>query len=128
MERGSQRNLDVMWLSGGLMPDLKTIANLPKDNAKPIRSVCRQFGLLCPEMALFTHEGGGHRWGKFKAVKKHERLVDKISAIKAQMERLKVLEERMQANPTSNSRSPTQTRARRRHARAASWGTTYKLR
>ena len=55
------------------MPDLKTIANLRKDNAKAIRSVCRQFGLLCPEMALFTHEGGGHRWGKFKAVKKRDK-------------------------------------------------------
>ena len=43
LERESQRNVELMWLTGRLMPDFKTIANFRKDNGKAIRGVCRQF-------------------------------------------------------------------------------------
>ncbi|MDG6387851.1 hypothetical protein, partial [Pseudomonas syringae] len=36
----AQRNVELMWLTGRLMPDFKTIANFRKDNAKGIRGVC----------------------------------------------------------------------------------------
>jgi transposase len=47
LERESQRNVEVMWLTGRLMPDFKTIANFRKDNGKAIRRVCSQFVVLC---------------------------------------------------------------------------------
>jgi transposase len=37
LEREAQRNLELMWLTGRLMPDFKTIANFRKDNGKAIR-------------------------------------------------------------------------------------------
>jgi|UPI0002892E58 hypothetical protein len=43
LEREVQRNVELMWLTGRLIPDFKTIANLRKDNSKAIRGVCRQF-------------------------------------------------------------------------------------
>jgi transposase len=46
LEREAQRNVELMWLTGRLMPDFKTIANFRKDNGKAIRNVCRQFVLL----------------------------------------------------------------------------------
>ncbi len=42
LEREAQSNVELMWLTGRLMPDVKTIANFRKDNGKAIRVVCRQ--------------------------------------------------------------------------------------
>jgi transposase len=41
LEREAQRNVELMWLTGRLAPDFKTIARFRKDNGKAIRSVCR---------------------------------------------------------------------------------------
>ena len=43
LEREAQRNVEVMWLTGRLMPDFKTIADFCEDNGKAIRAVCREF-------------------------------------------------------------------------------------
>lgn len=47
LDREAQRNVGLMWLTGRLMPDFKTIARFRKDNGKAIRAVCRQFVMLC---------------------------------------------------------------------------------
>lgn len=44
--REAQRNVELMWLTGRLAPDFKTIADFRKNNGKDIRSVCRQFLVL----------------------------------------------------------------------------------
>src|SRR5207245_6542937 len=54
LERESQRNVELMWLTGRLTPDFKTIANFRKDNGKAIRNVCRQFVVLCQKLDLFA--------------------------------------------------------------------------
>jgi len=41
LEREAQRNLELMWLTGHLTPDFKTIANFRKDNGRAIFNVCR---------------------------------------------------------------------------------------
>jgi transposase len=68
LERESQRNVELMWLTGRLMPDFKTIANFRKDNGKAIRSVCRQFVLLCQQLGLFSEALVAIDGSKFKAV------------------------------------------------------------
>jgi transposase len=40
LERETQRNMELMWLTGRLMPDFKTIADFRKDNGPAIRAVC----------------------------------------------------------------------------------------
>ena len=47
LERECGRNVEVMWLTGRLAPDFKTIADFRKDNGKAIRLVCREFVMLC---------------------------------------------------------------------------------
>src|SRR6516165_1204884 len=47
LERETQRNVELMWLTGRLTPDFKTIADFRKDNGQAIRSVCREFVVLC---------------------------------------------------------------------------------
>ncbi len=73
LEREAQRNVELMWLTGRLMPDFKTIANFRKDNGKAIRSVCRQFVVLCQRLGLFTEALVAIDGSKFKAVNNRDR-------------------------------------------------------
>src|SRR6187431_1084941 len=54
LEREAQRNIELMWLTGRLAPDFKTIADFRKDNGAAIRAVCSQFVVLCRKLGLFT--------------------------------------------------------------------------
>jgi len=73
LEREAQRNVELMWLTGRLTPDFKTIANFRKDNGKAIRSVCRQFVVLCQRLGLFTDALVAIDGSKFKAVNNRDR-------------------------------------------------------
>lgn len=55
LEREAQRNVELMWLTGRLAPDFKTIADFRRDNGSGIRHVCRQFVVLCRELGLFAN-------------------------------------------------------------------------
>lgn len=41
LETEAQRNLELIWLTGRLAPDFKTIANFRRDNGEAIRKVCK---------------------------------------------------------------------------------------
>jgi len=73
LEREAQRNVELMWLTGRLMPDFKTIANFRKDNSKGIRGVCRQFVVLCQQLGLFEENLIAIDGSKFKAVNNRDR-------------------------------------------------------
>ena len=73
LEHETQRNIEVMWLSGRLMPDFKTIANFRKDNGNAIRRVCRQFIVLCRELNLFSQALVAIDGSKFKAVNNRDK-------------------------------------------------------
>ena len=68
LEREAQRNVELMWLTGRLTPDFKTIANFRKDNGRAIRNVCRQFVVLCQRLDLFSQAVVAIDGSKFKAV------------------------------------------------------------
>ena len=53
LERETRRNVEVMWLIGELQPSYKTIADFRKDNPEGLKSVNRDFTLLCKELDLF---------------------------------------------------------------------------
>src|SRR6476660_8947945 len=54
LEREALRNVEVMWLTGRLIPDHKTIADFRKDSGPGIKQVCVQFVELCRLMGLLT--------------------------------------------------------------------------
>jgi transposase len=68
LEREAGRNVEVMWLTGRLVPDHKTIADFRKDNGPAIRRVCAQLVGLCREMGLLTSASVAIDGSKFKAV------------------------------------------------------------
>jgi transposase len=73
LEREAQRNVELMWLTGRLTPDFKTIANFRKDNSKAIRGVCRQFVVLCQQLGLFGENLVAIDGSKFKADNNRDR-------------------------------------------------------
>ncbi|WP_397595897.1 IS1182 family transposase [Silanimonas sp.] len=73
LEKECQRNVELMWLTGRLMPDFKTIARFRKDNGKAIRNVCRQFIVLCQRLGLFSEALVAIDGSKFKAVNNRDR-------------------------------------------------------
>jgi transposase len=73
LEREAQRNIELMWLTGRLMPDFKTIARFRKDNGKAIRAVCRQFVMLCQQLDLFSDALVAIDGSKFRAVNNRDR-------------------------------------------------------
>src|ERR1700675_1413867 len=68
LERECQRNIELIWLTGHLAPDFKTIADFRKDNGKAIREVCRTFVALCRELDLLSEASVAIDGSKFKAV------------------------------------------------------------
>jgi transposase len=68
LEKEAHRNVEVLWLTGKLAPDHKTIANFRRDNREAIREVCRAFTRFCRELDLFGGELVAIDGSKFKAV------------------------------------------------------------
>jgi transposase len=74
LEREAGRNMEVMWLTGRLVPDHKTIADFRKDNGGAIRRVCARFVALCRAIGLFAEETSVAIDGsKFKAVNNRDK-------------------------------------------------------
>lgn len=68
LERECGRNLELIWLTGRLKPDFKTIADFRRDNGPAIRKACRQFVALCRDIDLLDASVVAIDGSKFKAV------------------------------------------------------------
>jgi transposase len=99
LERECQRNIELVWLTGRLAPDFKTIADFRKDNGKAIREVCRAFVALCRKIDLLSAASVAIDGSKFKAVnardqnfteakmkRRLERIDESIARYMAQLE------------------------------------------
>jgi len=88
LERDAGRNVEVMWLTGRLVPDHKTIADFRKDNGPAIRKVCARFVELCREIGLLTKASVAIDGNKFKAVNNRDRNFTraKVERRRAQLE------------------------------------------
>ncbi len=73
LERESQRNVELMWLTGRLAPDFKTIADFRHDNGVGIRNVCRRFVAMCRQLKLFSQVIVAIDGSKFKAVNNRDK-------------------------------------------------------
>ncbi len=93
LERECGRNLELIWLTGRLKPDFKTIADFRKDNGPAIRKVCQQFVALCRDMRLLDSSVVAIDGSRFKAVNAkaknftREKLRRKLGEIDAAIKR-----------------------------------------
>jgi transposase len=87
LERESHRNVELMWLTGRLMPDFKTIADFRKDNKKAIQQVCVKFVGVCRKLELYSAVLVAIDGSKFKGVNSRDRNFTRNS-VKRRMQRL----------------------------------------
>ena len=73
LERECNRNLELIWLTGRLAPDFKTIADFRRDNGPAIRKACVQFVALCRQLHLLDAGCVAIDGSKFKAVNHREK-------------------------------------------------------
>ena len=73
LERESHRNVELIWLTGRLMPCFKSIAAFRKDNRQAIRQVCLEFVGVCRELQLFSATLVAIDGSKFKAVNSRDK-------------------------------------------------------
>jgi len=87
LEQETHRNVDLIWLTGRLMPDHKTIGEFRRNNRKAIRRVCADFVGICRELKLFEQVIVAIDGSKFKAVNSRDKNFTRKS-IKRRMKRL----------------------------------------
>src|SRR5690606_25408059 len=58
----------LIWLTGKLAPDFKTIADFRRDNGPAIQKVCSHFIIICRDIGLFSNSAIAIDGSKFKAV------------------------------------------------------------
>ncbi|WP_034159786.1 IS1182 family transposase [Sphingomonas sp. ERG5] len=68
LEREASRNVELMWLTGKLAPDFKTIADFRRDNGQAIQATCRQFVRLCRDLGLIAGGTVAVDGSRFRAV------------------------------------------------------------
>lgn len=88
LEREAQRNVELMWLTGKLAPDHKTIADFRKNNGPAVQAACAHFIVLCREIGLFTQALAAVDGSKFKAVNTRDKnfTPEKLKKRMAQVE------------------------------------------
>ena len=73
LERECGRNVELMWLTGRLAPDFKTISDFRRDNGKAIRAACKTFITLCRQLDLFADAFVAIDGSKFRAVNNRDK-------------------------------------------------------
>ena len=113
LEREAGRNVELMWLTGRLLPDHKTIANFRKDSGRAIRQVCAQFVTLCRKLGLLNTASVAIDGSKFKAVNNRDRNFTraKVERRRAQIE--ESVARYLQQLDTADRHEPTEALAAR---------------
>jgi transposase len=121
LERETQRNVELMWLTGRLTPDFKTIADFRKDNGKAIKKVCQKFVMVCRQLDLFANALVAIDGSKFKAVNNRDKNFTPAK-MKRRLEQVEHSIERYLAElerADDESQSVPEAKVERLHARLA---------
>ena len=112
LEREAQRNVELMWLTGRLAPDFKTIADFRHDNGEGIRNVCRRFVQLCRDLKLFTQAIVAVDSSKFKAVNSRDRNFTAGKVDKRQEQIEQSIQRYLEALETADRTQPAEVEAK----------------
>jgi transposase len=112
LEREAQRNLELIWLTGRLAPDFKTIADFRRDNGAGIRNVCRRFVQLCRDLALFSEAVVAIDSSKFKAVNSRDRNFTPTKVERRQQQIEESIQRYLDALDTADRTQPAELEAK----------------
>jgi transposase len=73
LEREAGRNIELMWLTGRLAPDFKTIADFRRENGDALRATCQRFVMWCRQVGLLAGGVVAVDGSRFKAVNTRDR-------------------------------------------------------
>jgi transposase len=76
------RNVELIWLLGKIVPDFRCISDFRKNNAKAIKSVFREFVVLCNNAGLLSREMVVVDGSKFRAVNSDNNCYVKKNVVK----------------------------------------------
>jgi len=117
LEREAQRNVELMWLTGRLAPDFKTIADFRHDNSKGIGNVCCRFVRLCRDLKLFTQAIVAIDSSKFKAVNSRDRNFTPGKVDRRQVQIEESIQRYLKALETADRTQPTEVEAKTQRLR-----------
>ena len=123
LERDTERNIELMWVTGRLTPDFKTIADFRRDSGPAIRAACAQFVVLCRQFNLFTRTIVAIDGSKFKAVNNRDKnftvakVAKRIEQVEASIARYLAVLDRADREDGDMAEAKT-IRLRRRRSRA----------
>lgn len=92
LEKEIKRNIELMWLTQGLSPSYKTIANFRKDNPQGLKKVFKEFVLLCKDVQLIEGKLIAIDGAFLRANASKNKLIMKKNALKD----LELLDERIE--------------------------------
>jgi transposase len=93
LECEAGRNVELMWLTGRLVPDHKTIADFRRQNGPGIRKACASFVELCRRIGVLKGAVVAVDGSKFKAVNNRDRnftkgkIASRLAHLEAEVER-----------------------------------------
>ena len=101
LEREIHYNLSFIWLTGGIKPDHKTIAQFRRNNKAALANVLKQCARLCIDLGLIEGntlfiDGSNFRanasidnhWSKERCLKRLERIDNRINEILSECEQI----------------------------------------
>src|SRR5476649_2486363 len=112
LERECQRNVELMWLTGRLAPDFKTIAEFRRCNGPGIRNVCRRFVVICRDLKLFTQAVVAIDGSKFKAVNSRDNNFTPNKIAKRQEQIEQSIQRYLDALETADRTQPAEVEAK----------------
>ena len=102
--------MEVMWLTGRLAPDHKTIADFRKDNGAAIRKVCARFVALCRGLKLFTEACVAIDGSTFKAVNTRDKNFTRAKMTRRLKQIEKSVERYLHQLDSADRQEPSQAR------------------
>lgn len=111
LEREAGRNVELIWLTGRLVLDHKTIADFRRDNGRAIRRTCAQFMELCRRIGVLKGDTVAVDGSKFKAVNNRDRnftkgkVTSRLAHLEAEVGRYIDEAERIDRQETGEARA-----------------------
>lgn len=111
LECEAGRNVELMWLTGRLVPDHKTIADFRRQNGPAIRRACASFVELCRRIGVLKGAVVAVDGSKFKAVNNRDRnftkgkIASRLAHLEAEVERYLEEADRIDRQETGAART-----------------------
>jgi ribosomal protein L14E/L6E/L27E len=113
LEREAARNVELMWLTGRLAPNHKTIATFRRDYGRALRQVCAQFVTLCRKLGLLNTASVAIDGSKFKAVNHRDKNFTRAKVERRRAQIAESVARYLQQLDTADRHEPTDALAAR---------------